>query len=52
MKKEITHTIYVCIKGTYVLLDSLPNDERRSVLSELNDRAMKAIGYTRTDKTA
>ena len=53
LKKEITHTIYVRIKGNYVLLDSLQSQERTSVLVELNDRAMKAAGFVRTeDKTA
>ena len=45
MQKEITTRIWVSIDGEYVLLDSLPDDKRKQILVELNDRSLRAIGY-------
>ena len=50
MQKKITTRIWVSIEGEYVPLDSLPDDRRKQVLVELNDRALRAIGYVPEDE--
>lgn len=45
MQKKITTRFMVSINGEYVPLDSLPEDRRKQIVAELNDRALRAIGY-------
>ncbi|MDE7298243.1 MAG: hypothetical protein K2N94_05370 [Lachnospiraceae bacterium] len=44
-KKKITTRFMVSINGKYVPLDSLPEEQRKQIITELNDRALRAIGY-------
>lgn len=50
MQKKITTRFWVSLKGEYVLLDSLPEEKKKQILTELNDRCMRAIGYVREDE--
>lgn len=52
MAKEITYRIFVIINGVSVPWDSLPLEEKKKISIELNDRAIRSIGYTRKDKPA
>lgn len=45
VQKKITARFMVSINGEYVPLDSLPEDRRKQIVAELNDRALRAIGY-------
>ncbi len=45
MKKPITTRMLVSINGKYVPLDSLPEEQRKKIAAELNDRALRSIGY-------
>jgi len=51
-RKEMTYKIYVNINGVDVPWDSLSAEEKRKISIELNDRAVRAIGLKRKDKTA
>lgn len=50
MKKKITTRMFVSINGNYVLLDSLPEEQKKKVIAELNDRALRSIGYVPVKK--
>jgi hypothetical protein len=52
MKKKITFTIHVSINNEYHRWDDLAETEKEAISIELNDRAMKSIGYRQVDKTA
>ena len=45
MKKKIKGRLFVSINGKYELVSDLPEDQKKKILSELNDRAMRAAGY-------
>ena len=45
MKKKIKGRLFVSINGKYELVSNLPEDQKKKILSELNDRAMRAAGY-------
>ncbi|WP_155522645.1 hypothetical protein [Anaerosacchariphilus polymeriproducens] len=48
----ISFVNYIVIGGEKVLMDTLSEKEREEIAVRLNDKAMKAIGYIRSDKTA
>lgn len=50
MAKKITTVIHVRIDGKYYLLDELPEEKRKKILAELNDRGMRSIGYVPVGK--
>lgn len=44
---------YICIGDKVMRFDELTKEEQRMVANKLNEQAMRAIGYKRTeDKTA
>jgi hypothetical protein len=43
--KEITYEIFVSINGVDVPWNSLSQEKKEEISMELNDRAMRAIGY-------
>lgn len=50
MAKKITTVLHVRIDGKYYLLDELPEEKRKKILAELNDRGMRSIGYVPVGK--
>jgi hypothetical protein len=52
IRKQITSRIFVSINGEYVLWDDLAEDQQKEISMELNDRAMRAIGYRPVEETA
>ncbi len=50
--KKIKFINYIVIDGQRFLMSELSVEERREIAIRLNDTAMAAIGYTRSDKTA
>jgi len=52
MAKELAYKIFVIIDGIKVPWDSLSSEKKKEISIELNDRAMRSIGYRPvTDKT-
>lgn len=50
---ELTYRIFVTIDGIEVPWDSLSEEKKKEISIELNDRAMRSIGYRPVkDKTA
>lgn len=51
--KELKFVNYIIMNGERIRMDDLSDEERIDVAIKLNDKAMKSLGYTRTDdKTA
>lgn len=52
-RKDITYRIFVSISGVDIPWDTLSLEKKKEISKELNDRAMRAIGYRPVeDKTA
>lgn len=50
MKKELTARAYIRVEGVLTEWETLPNEQKRQIANELNERALNSLGYIRTDK--
>lgn len=49
-KKELTGVILIRVDGELTPWETLPAEQRREISNELNERALNALGYVRSDK--
>ncbi|BCN30141.1 hypothetical protein [Anaeromicropila herbilytica] len=45
MKNNLTNTRYIRINGKYMLWDSISEEQKKSIPKDLNEKAMKRLGY-------